>query len=192
MSLKATKRGPNVTLERLSVAGLDGATVDIQGAMDRDSIAASGRLRADRLHDFAALVSRLAPGEWSQILVERAGELSPASLTFDAHGGADAGEAPAINSLRANGSVGETQFAIALDRRSKDSGRAVTISLNSPNSSALLRQLGLSETTGAGRAHVSLNASGGMGTGLRYRCDLLCRWFGPGVARSIPACGARR
>ena len=33
MSLKATKTGPNVTLERLSVTGLDGAAVDIQGAI---------------------------------------------------------------------------------------------------------------------------------------------------------------
>ncbi len=148
MSLKATKRGPNVTLERLSVAGLDGATLDIQGAMDRDSIAAKGRLRADRLHDFAALVSRLAPGEWSQILVERAGELSPASLTFDARGGADAGEPPAIDSLRANGSVGETQFAIALDRPSKDSGRAVTISLDSPNSGGAASSAGFERDNG--------------------------------------------
>ena len=90
MSLRATKRGPNVTLEHLTVAGLDGASVDIQGAMGRNSIAAMGRLRADRLHDFAALVSRLAPGPWSRILVERAAELSPASLSFEARGGADA------------------------------------------------------------------------------------------------------
>jgi hypothetical protein len=161
MSLKATKKGPNVTLERLSVAGLDGASVDIQGAKGPESLAASGRLRADRLRDFAALVSRLAPGDWSRILVERAGDLSPASLTFDAHGGAVAGDAPTIDSLRASGSLGETQFTIALDRRSKDDGRVVTISLDSPNSGGLMRQLGLGSTaTASGRAHVSLNASG--------------------------------
>jgi len=192
MSLKATKRGPKVTLERLSVAGLDGATVEIQGGMDRDSIAATGRLRADRLRDFAVLVSRLAPGDWSQILVERAGELSPASLTFDAHGEADAGEAPAIDSLRANGSVGETQFAIALDRRSKDSGRAVTISLDSPNSGALLRQLGLRATTAvSGRAHASLNASGGWEQG--YDIDATCSVAGSDLAwrgRFLPAAHA--
>ncbi len=192
MSLKATKRGPNVTVERLSVAGLDGAAVDIQGAMGRDSVAATGRLRADRLHDFAVLVSRLAPGDWSQILVERAGELSPAALTFDAHGGADAGETPAIDSLRANGTVGETQFAIALDRRSKDSGRAVTISLDSANSGALLRQLGLKATAGAsGRARVSLNASGGWEQG--YDIDATCSIAGSDLGwrgRFLPAAHA--
>ena len=157
MSLRATKRGPNVTLEHLTVAGLDGASLDIQGAMGRDSIAAMGRLRADRLHDFAALVSRLAPGPWSRILVERAAELSPASLSFEAHGGADASEAPAIDSLKANGSVGETQFTIALDRRSKDSGRVVTVTLDSPNSGALLRQLGVgaSRDRKRARAHIA-------------------------------------
>ena len=93
--LKAVKTGPNVTLDRLSVAGLGGASLDIAGAMGRDSIAATGHLRADRLRDFAVLISRLAPGEWSRRLVDRAAELSPAALTFEARGGAGAGGAPA-------------------------------------------------------------------------------------------------
>jgi AsmA-like C-terminal region len=165
MRLKAVKSGPNLTLERFSVAGLGGASVDIQGAMGPDSTAATGHLRADRLRDFAVLISRLAPGEWSRILVDRAGELSPAALTFDARGGGDAGDAPAIDSVRASGAAGETQFTIALDPRPKDSGRALTVSLDSPNSGALLRQFGLPAATGSGRAHVSLNAAGGWAQG---------------------------
>ena len=164
--LKAVKSGPNITLERLSVAGLGGASLDIAGAMGRDSIAATGHLRADRTRDFAVLVSRLAPGEWSRILVDRAGELSPAALTFEAHGGAGGGDAPAINSLRASGSAGETQFTIALDPLPKDGGRALTVSLDSPNSGALLRQLGLrSAPAGSGRGHIALNAAGGWAQG---------------------------
>ena len=100
MSLKATKtraeRDPR-TLERGGAGrrhrrhpGRDGSRLRLRR---------TGRLRADRLHDFAVLVSRLAPGDWSQILVERAGELSPASLTFDARGGRRRGEAPAMISL---------------------------------------------------------------------------------------------
>ena len=99
VALKAVKSGPNITLERLSVAGLGGASLDIQGAMDRGSLAATGHLRADRLRDFAVLVSRLAPGDWSRILVDRADELSPAALTFDARGGGGAGDAPAVEFL---------------------------------------------------------------------------------------------
>jgi AsmA family len=160
VSLKAVKTGPNVTLERLSMVGLGGASLDVQGTADRDSLVASGRLRADRLRDFAVLVSRLAPGEWSRVLAERADDLSPAALTFDAHG-AGGGEAPAIDSLRANGSAGETQFTIALDPRPKDGGRALTVSLDSPTSGALLRQLGLhAAPAGSGRAHLTLNAAG--------------------------------
>ena len=110
--MNVTKTGPNVALKRLSVAGLDGASFDIEGAIGPDSTAATGHLRADRLHDFALLVSRVAPSDWSRMLVERAAELSPAALTFGAHGGADPGGVPAIDSLRANGSAGETQFSV--------------------------------------------------------------------------------
>ncbi len=162
LALNVAKSGPNVTLKRLSVAGLDGASLDLEGAISRDSTAATGHLRADRLHDFAVLVSRLAPGDWSRMLVERAGELSPAAMTFGAHGGAtDVDGVPAINSLRANGSAGETQFSIALDPRPNDGGRALTVSLDSPNSGALLRQLGVrAPTATSGRARISLNAAG--------------------------------
>ena len=162
LAVNLTKTGPNVALKRLSVTGLDGASLEIEGAAGRDSTAATGRLRADRLHDFAALVSRLAPGDWSRILVERAGDLSPAALTFDAHGGAaDPGGVPAIDSLRANGSAGETQFSITLNPRPQGGGRALDLTLDSPNSDALLRQLGLrAAPSGGGRAHISLNAAG--------------------------------
>ena len=163
LALNVTKTGPNVALKRLSVAGLDGASFDIEGAIGPDSTAATGHLRADRLHNFAVLVSRVAPSDWSRMLVERAAELSPAALTFGAHGGAaDANGVPAIDSLRANGSAGETQFSVTLDPRPNDSGRALTVSLDSPNSGALLRQLGVhTPTSGGGHARISVNANGG-------------------------------
>ena len=162
LALNVTKTGPDVALKRLSVAGLDGASFDIEGAIGPGSTAASGHLRADRLHDFAALVSRLAPSDWSRMLVERAAELSPAALTFGAHGeAADAGGFPAIDSLRANGSAGETQFSVALDPRPNDPGRALAVTLDSPNSGALLRQLGVrTPTSGGGRARIALKANG--------------------------------
>ncbi len=189
--LKAVKTGPNVTLDRLSVAGLGGASLDIAGAMGRDSIAATGHLRADRLRDFAVLIARLAPGEWSRRLVDRAAELSPAALTFEARGGAGAGGAPAVDSLRANGSAGETQFTMALDPRPKDNGRALTVSLDSPNSGALLRQLGLTAApAGGGRGHVALNAAGGWAQG--YDVDATSTLAGSELTwrgRFLPAAG---
>ena len=163
LALNVTKTGPNVTLKRLSVAGLDGASFDIEGALGPDSTAATGHLRADRLHDFAVLVSRMAPNDWSRMLVERAAELSPAALTFGAQGGAaDPNGVPTVDSLKANGSAGETQFSVTLDPRPNDPGRALTVSLDSPNSGALLRQLGVhTPTSGGGHARIAINATGG-------------------------------
>jgi hypothetical protein len=193
LAVNLTKTGPNVALNRLSVAGLDGASLDVEGAFGRDSNAATGHLRADRLQDFAVLVSRLAPGDWSRALVERAGELSPAALTFDAHGGAaDAGGVPAIDSLRANGSAGETQFTIVLDPRPKDGGRALTVSLDSPNSGALLRQLGVNAATAAsGHGRISLNAAGGWEKG--YDVDASSQLAGSELTwrgRFLPTAGS--
>ena len=162
LALNLAKSGPNIALKRLSVVGLDGASFDVEGASSPDSTAATGHLRADRLHDFAVLVSRAAPSDWSRLLVARAAELSPAALTFGAHGAADANGIPTVNSLRANGSAGETQFSVTLDPRPNDTGRALTVTLDSPNSGALLRQLGVqTPTSGGGRAHIALNANGG-------------------------------
>ena len=190
LAVNMAKSGPNVTLKRLSVAGLDGASLDIEGASGPDSTAATGHLRADRLHDFAALVSRVAPSDWSRMLVARASELSPAALTFDAHGGAsDGGGVPAIDSLRANGSAGETQFSVTLDPRPSDAGRALTVSLDSPNSGALLRQLGVhTPTSGGSRAHIALNANGGWEKG--YDVDATSQLAGADLAwrgRFLPA-----
>jgi uncharacterized protein involved in outer membrane biogenesis len=190
LALNVTKTGPNVTLKRLSVAGLDGASFDIEGAIGPDSTAATGHLRADRLHDFAALVSRVAPSDWSRMLVERAAELSPAALTFGAHGGAaDANGVPAIESLRANGSAGETQFSVTLDPRPNNAGQVLTVGLDSPNSGALLRQLGVrTPTSGGGRARVSLIGNGGLDKG--YDLDATSQLAGAELAwrgRFLPA-----
>ncbi|HTZ67245.1 MAG TPA: hypothetical protein VMB83_07220 [Roseiarcus sp.] len=192
LALNVTKIGPNVALKRLSVTGLDGASFDIEGGVGPDSTSATGRLRADRLHDFAALISRLAPGDWSRMLVEQAGELSPAALTFEAHGGAaDAGGVPAIDSLRADGSAGETQFSIALDPQPKESGRALNLRLDSPNSGALLRQLGVhAATTASGRGRISLNAVEGWDKG--YDIDATSLLAGSDLTwrgRFLPAAG---
>ncbi|MGB7976772.1 MAG: AsmA family protein [Roseiarcus sp.] len=190
LALNVAKSGPNVTLKRLSVTGLDGASLDIEGAIGPDSTAATGHLRADRLHDFAVLVSRAAPSDWSRMLVARAAELSPAALTFAAHGAAtDVGAVPTIDSLRANGSAAETQFSVSLDPRPNDTGRGLTVNLDSPNSGALLRQLGVhTPTSGGGRANIAVNANGGWEKG--YDVDASAQLTGTDLTwrgRFVPA-----
>jgi len=192
LAVNLVKSGANVTLKRLSVTGLDGASLDAEGTMGPDSTTVSGRLRADRLHDFAALVSRLAPGDWTRILVERAAELSPAALTLSARGGAsDPGGLPGVDSLRANGSAGESQFSITLDPHANAADRDLQLTVDSPNSGALLRQLGVNTpTSGGGRAHVSVHASGGWEKG--YDVDATSGLAGSDLAwrgRFAPAAG---
>ena len=161
LALKIAKTGPNITLDRLSIAGLGGASLDAQGAIGQDGVAANGRLRADRLQDFALLVARLAPGEWSRALAERAALLSPAALAFEAHGGPAVAGAVALSSFKASGSIGQTQVTLNLDPGVRGDRQNLTLSLDSPNSVALLRQLGLSGASVAtGRGHISLEASG--------------------------------
>jgi hypothetical protein len=190
LALNVAKTGPNVTLKRLSVAGLDGASFDIDGAIGPYATAAAGHLRADRLHDFAVLVSRVAPGDWSRMLVERASELSPAALTFTVQGGAtDVGGVPALASLRANGSAGETQFSVTLDPRPTNDGRVLTVSLDSANSGGLLRQLGVhTPTSGGGHSRISLIANGSWDKG--YDVDATSQLAGADLTwrgRFLPA-----
>ncbi|MGA8714073.1 MAG: AsmA family protein [Roseiarcus sp.] len=159
LALKVVKTGPNITLDRLSIADLGGANFDAQGAIGQDGAAVTGRLRADGLRDLALLVARLAPGEWSRALVERAVLLSPTALAFEAHGGP--ADALALRSLKASGSIGQTQATLNLDPGAKGDRETLTVGLDSPDSVALIRQLGLSGASVAtGRGHISLEASG--------------------------------
>ena len=87
LALKLERTGPKLTLDRLVLAGLGGAAFEATGAAGPDGATATGRLDADRLTDFAALVSRLVPGPWSRALAARAPLLSPASVAFEAHAG---------------------------------------------------------------------------------------------------------
>jgi uncharacterized protein involved in outer membrane biogenesis len=167
LTVKVTKKGQDVSLDRLSVADLGGAYVDAQGAIGRDGIEANGHLRADRLRDFTLLISRLAPGDWSRTLAERAASLSPTSLAFEAHGGGStSAEGPHLVSLKANGTIGQTQTALALEPGPKGDGQVLTLNLDSPDIGAFLRQLGLGgKTIVNGRAHLAAHASGAFGAG---------------------------
>ena len=163
LRLKLARTGPAWILERLAVAGLGGAVIEATGALGPDGGTASGRLSADRLAEFAALVSRLAPGPWSRALVQRAPLLSPASLAFEATSGPLAEGAPALRTLKIAGEVGRAAAALTVAPAAKRDGQAVALVLDSPDSGALLRQLGLAGAPNgaAGPGHVDLRASGG-------------------------------
>jgi hypothetical protein len=170
LALKVTKSGPNITLDRLSVADLGGAFLDAQGAVGPNGFSATGRLRADRLQDLALLAARLAPGELSQTMVERAALFSPTTLTFEGRGGQSTDGGPVINSLKASGSIGQTQATLNLEPTGKDNRPLLTVSLDSSDSGVLLSQLGLHGSGSAGgRGHIGFQALGGWTAG--YEID---------------------
>ena len=157
LSLKLTKTGPDVRLDRFRVENLGGASVEAEGASGEDGISLAGHIRAGQLRDFAALVARLAPGPWTSLVAGRADLLSPAALAFEAHG-----QAGSVTTFSAKGSLGRTQASLSLEPGPRGSGQAIAASLDAPDTAALLRQLGLpaSDQAKSGSAHVTLDAAG--------------------------------
>ncbi len=166
LALEVEKSGLKTTLERLSVADLGGASVDAAGSFGPEGVTATGHLSAARLNDFALLFSRLAPGDWSKALIERAPLLSPTSLAFEARGGPAPGGEPSLDSLRANGTIGQTHAVLALDPGPKGESQVVALDLDAPDAGAILRQLGLAgSAVPSGKAHMALHAAGAWGGG---------------------------
>ncbi|MBV9287599.1 MAG: hypothetical protein JO288_07215 [Hyphomicrobiales bacterium] len=166
LTLKLAKGGPAVTLDELSLADLGGASLEAKGAFGPSGGSLAGRLRARALRDFASLIARVAPGDWSGTLVEQADALSPAALAFEARGNGTGGTSLTVDTLKMSGTLGQTQATFSLEPAAEAGRQLMTVSLESPDSGALLRQLGLKRASGAsGKAHVALQASGSWGAG---------------------------
>ena len=165
LNLKVEKNGPKTILERLNVEDLGGASIDAEGSFGPDGVTATGHLDANKLRDFALLVSRLTPAAWSTAVAERAPLLSPTNLTFAATGGLAARGEPSLESLRANGTTGQTHLTLAVDPAPKG-GQVITADVDAPESGALLRQLGLAgSSVSSGKAHIKLQAAGAWSAG---------------------------
>ena len=117
LSLKVTKTGADLSLDRLSVAGLGGAAVEARGASGPQGRWLTLQLDAKKLRDFAALIGRVAPGRLSRILVQRADALSPAKATLEARAtGPGVVGGFALDSVKAQGSAGQSQFTLKAER----------------------------------------------------------------------------
>ena len=161
LAFKLVKKGADIRLDRLSLADLGGASIEAEGALARGVLSAKGRLRADRLRDFTLLLSRIAPGEWSRTLSERAETLSPVSIAFEEHGGSLSADGVKVGSVRVNGTIGSTQAALTVDPGPKDRPQLIGVTLDSPDAGALMRQLGAGGGGSAsGRARAAVRASG--------------------------------
>ncbi len=173
LALKLERTGPKLTLDRLALAGLGGAAFEATGAAGPDGATATGRLDANRLTDFAALVSRLVPGPWSRALAARAPLLSPASVAFEADAGPSGRNAPSLRALTATGTLARTQATLSLGPAAKGGGEALGLVLDSADSAALMRQLDLGSAVApapppgpnGAAGHVELKASGAWASG---------------------------
>ena len=164
LNLRLSKTGEDVTLDHLAIADLGGATIEADGALKPSERWLNVDVDAQRLRDFALVLRRIAPSAAAQKLVERAGALSPAKLTFEARAtGAAKDSVFAPDTLAIRGFMGATKIAAKIDRPADSGGKLVaTASLDAPEVSALLRQFGLQAPplTGLGRGAVDLRAEG--------------------------------
>lgn len=168
LSLKVTKSGSEFSLDRFSVAGLGGAAIEARGASGSQGRWLSVQLNTDKLRDFAAMIGRVAPGPLSRSLMQRAGALSPAKATFEARGaGARPNGGGVFDSVRAQGSAGQTQFAFKAERSPETGGGvAATLTLDAAEGGALLRQFGVgASSVSSGRARIDASANGWWDTG---------------------------
>jgi hypothetical protein len=162
LSLKATKTGADVSLDRLSIAGLGGAAVEAHGASGPKGRSLTLRLDANKLRDFAALAARVAPGRLSRALVQRADALSPAKATLEARAAAPGDGAFAFDSMEAQGSAGQSQFSFKVQRSgAAAAGVAATLAFDAPEGATLLQQIGLkTPSVASGRARIEASANG--------------------------------
>lgn len=164
LDFHATKAGAKLTLDKLSLSNLGGASVEAQAESSPAGRAAIVRLDAARLGDFAALVARVAPGHFSRMLVERAEALSPAKASFEARrdGPPMAGVFP-LDFVKADGDFGPTHLSMKVSRAPAPvDAVAADFALDSSDAAALLRQAGLKPPKGAttGKAHVVGSGNG--------------------------------
>ncbi len=174
LSLKMTKTGADFSLDRLSVAGLGGAAVEVRGASGPQGQWLTLQLHAEKLRDFAALVGRVAPGRLSRFLFQRADALSPAKATLEARAtGAGGVGSFALDSVKAQGSAGQSQFTFKVERSNgAATGMVATFALDAPEGATLLQQIGLkAPSVPSGRARIEASANGRWDNGFDARAS---------------------
>ncbi len=182
ITLQLSKAGPVVTLDRLSLADLGGATAELAGRSDGRMAHAAGRFDVRKLADLAALIDRIAPGPVTDALAARADVLSPALLQVAADAVVEADGTMRPTAVTVDGTAAGTRVSLRLQPerslvqpgggpvplRAGQDPFAVALTLDAAESGALLRQLGLvtppATAIGHGRVAASarLNAAGAL------------------------------
>lgn len=168
LALEASKSGDRLSLDKLSVSDLGGASVTAAGEATADSQSLRINLNAGHLKSFAELVARVAPGRYSRLFLERAEALSPAKAVLSARreGAALDADFP-LDFLTVEGEAAQNRFSLKVGAAPApiDAVQA-DLSLDAPDGSALLRALGMkAAVVASGRAKLTASATGKWGPG---------------------------
>ena len=169
IALQATRSGDTLSLDRLSLDNVGGATLHASGKVTDAGAHLDATLDAKQLADLAALVRRVAPGPVSDALSARASLLAPATfqVAFDATPSRAGPLVPA--QLTATGRLADTQVRARLSPRGGDANAIDgTLTLEAPDVTPLLRQIGVPviPIRGQGGARIEATVSGGSGAPL--------------------------
>jgi hypothetical protein len=168
MSLEANRSEDRISLDRLSIKDLGGASIEAQGEITPASRWGRVKLDAAHLTDFAGLVARIAPSRASRLFVQRAETFSPAKVSLEARreGEPKGGMFP-FDFLTADGEAGGSRFTLKVsDAPAPVSALGFDLTVDAVDGGALLRQLGLKPSSSPlGRAHAALSATGRWETG---------------------------
>ena len=173
ISLKGGRTGSDWSLERLSIAGLGGASVSATGNWSGSAGKLETTVDAARLVDLAELVRRIAPGALADAFVARAVALSPAKLALTAEL-SSAGAGVSAARLGLEGQAGMTKISLQVTPDPVDALKVTAaLSLDAPEAGALLRQLGASTLplTGLGRGRIDARAQGRLDATLQATMD---------------------
>jgi uncharacterized protein involved in outer membrane biogenesis len=165
LALKLAKTGAELNLEKFSLSGLGGASVEASGVMGPKERSVKLSVDEEKLADLAALVTRVVPGEPSRWFAARADALSPTKATLEAWS-ADP-SIPGLDSIKAQGSAGQTQFTFSAKRSGETAD--VNVTLDAADGSALMRQFGVATGGAAGKTHLEGSAKGRWDLGFDVR-----------------------
>jgi hypothetical protein len=161
LEMRATREGEKFALQKLSLANLDGASIEGQGEASPAGRWARVKLDAGHLSDFAALLARAAPGPLTSWLARRADDLGAAKATFEARRDGPPLDGPfPLDFLKADGTAAGARFALTLSRAPAPvDAIAAEATIDSADAGALLRKLGLNLAPGSA-GHGALSVSG--------------------------------
>lgn len=173
IGLQLSKTGSVTTLDRLALADLGGATADLTGRSDGKTAHVAGRFDVRRLHDLAHLMARIAPNAVTSALAARADVLSPALLKVAADAAVNQDGTLIPTALSVDGTAAGTLVALHLKPdvvatapddplarfRSAHTPITATLTLDAPESGALLRQIGLATLPTTAIGHGRIEAS---------------------------------